>query len=42
MTTDLKRKFFVAPQSILLYECEAWSAMEKALDDSYTRMLRNA
>ena len=46
MSIDLKRKFFVATiESILLYGCEAWTltnAMEKALDGSYTRMLRKA
>ena len=46
MNIELKRKFFVATvESILLYGCEAWtltSAMEKALDGSYTRMLRKA
>ena len=46
MSMELKRKFFVATvESILLYGCEAWtqtSAMEKALDGTYTRMLRKA
>ena len=46
MNIKLKRRFFVATvESILLYGCEAWalkSAMEKALDGSYTRMLRKA
>ena len=46
MNTELKKKFFVATvESILLYGCEAWtlnSSMEKALDGTYTRMLRKA
>ena len=46
MSIELKRKFFVATvESILLYGCEAWtltSAMEDALDGTYTRMLRKA
>ena len=46
MSIELKRKFFVTTvESILLYGCEAWtltSAMEDALDGTYTRMLRKA
>ena len=46
MNTELKKKFFVATvESILLYGCEAWTltkSMEKALDGTYTRMLRKA
>ena len=44
MNPMLKRKFLVATvESILLYGCEAWTltkTMEKALDGTYTRMLR--
>ena len=46
MRTELKKKFFISTvESILLYGCEAWAltkADEKALDGSYTRMLRKA
>ena len=43
MNPMLRRKFFVATESILLYGCEAWTltkSMEKSLDGTYTRMLR--
>ena len=46
LSVELKRKFFVTMvESILLYGCEAWTlttAMENALDGTYTRMLRKA
>ena len=46
MGIELKWKFFVATvESILLYGCEAWTftnAMEKAIDGTYTIMLRKA
>ena len=46
MSKDLKIRFFIAAiESILLYGCESWAlskAQEKALDGTYTRMLRKA
>ena len=45
MNPGLKKRFFVATvESILIYGCESWAmtgAMEKSLNGTYTRMLRN-
>ena len=46
MQDDLKRRLFVAAvESVLTYDCEAWTLSvkdEKTLDGVYTRMLRVA
>ena len=46
MSRDLKMRFFIATiESILLCGCESWTlseAQEKALNGTYTRMLRKA
>ena len=46
MSRDVKIRFFLATvESILLYGCESWTltvAQEKALDGTYTWMLRTA
>ena len=46
MSRGLKRRFFTATvESMLLYGCEAWTTtevQEKAINGSYTRMLRKA